>query len=408
MNRVKFGLACIVGIAVPCATSHAEPAEVTTPQIQIHGFVSEGGFYSTDNDVIGHSSRGSLEFFQAALNVSTELTDKLHAGLQLFSQDEGTSNDATPRLDWAYLDYRLHPWLGIRAGRVRIPFGLYNDYVDIDAARVQILLPQSIYPITDRNILTAQTGFALYGARPSKEIGTISYQAYAGVLSFPISPAQDANNTRFYKYDSHYLAGVHAFWHPPFVEGLRIGESYLRTSLDYYLNLSPSLLAQLQMSGAVPPDFNGNVTLDIRPAELWATSAEYAHDKWLVAAEYSRWFTRSRSEPINLLPSPTSESERFYGMVTYQWCECLALGAYYSVLNQNVDDRSGSNLKAFPRHYYAWSRDAAATLRYDVNDHWLWKIEAHYIDGAAAVDRTLDPLPTRFWGLFLVRTTVTF
>jgi hypothetical protein len=51
---------------------------------------------------------------------------------------------------------------------------------------------------------------------------------------------------------------------------------------------------------------------------------------------------------------------------------------------------------------------AAATARYDVNDHWLWKLEAHFIDGAAAINRTLDAMPQRYWGLFLLRTTVTY
>ena len=133
--KVRGNILAILGVLA--APAHAEP------NLQLHGFISEGGFVSTDNDFIGHSSRGSLEFFQGAVNVSSELGDKLHAGLQLFSQDEGNSNDATPRLDWAFLDYRYQPWLGLRAGRVRIPFGLYNDYIDIDAARLQILLPQS-------------------------------------------------------------------------------------------------------------------------------------------------------------------------------------------------------------------------------------------------------------------------
>ena len=47
---------------------------------------------------------------------------------------------------------------------IRLPFGLYNDINDIDAARVPILLPQSIYPATSRDYLLAQTGFLLIRA----------------------------------------------------------------------------------------------------------------------------------------------------------------------------------------------------------------------------------------------------
>ena len=55
-------------------------------------------------------------------------------------------------------DYRFKDWLGIRAGRVKIPFGLYNDSSDVDSARVPILLPQSLYPTLNRDFLLAQTG----------------------------------------------------------------------------------------------------------------------------------------------------------------------------------------------------------------------------------------------------------
>ena len=55
-----------------------------------------------------------------------------------------------------------------------------------------------------------------------------------------------------------------------------------------------------------------------------------------------------------------------------------------------------------------FQRDLAATLRLDVNDHWLWKLEAHFMDGAASLPSEFNTHPDRYWGLFLIRTTVTF
>ena len=31
-------------------------------------------------------------------------------------------------MDWAFLDYQWRPWLGLRAGIIKMPFGLYNEY----------------------------------------------------------------------------------------------------------------------------------------------------------------------------------------------------------------------------------------------------------------------------------------
>src|SRR5262245_31641473 len=169
------------------ASEPAPPAPVVvpprTPRVQIHGFASEGAFVSTANDYLGSASRGSLELFEGGINFSTDVADGLRAGIQLFARDLGALRDAAPRLDWAYLDYRWRPWLGLRAGVIRMPFGLYNEYADIDAARLSILLPESVYPVRDRDVLLSHTGFSIYGSRQIAAGGELEYQAWLGALT---------------------------------------------------------------------------------------------------------------------------------------------------------------------------------------------------------------------------------
>ena len=63
-----------------------------------------------------------------------------------FTHDLGPLGNYRTRFDWFYLDYRFWDWLGVGAGRTKVPFGLYNESSDVDAARVPVLLPQSVYP----------------------------------------------------------------------------------------------------------------------------------------------------------------------------------------------------------------------------------------------------------------------
>src|SRR5688572_13264616 len=126
------------------------------PLVEIHGFVSQGFIVTTDNDYLAESERGSFEMAEVGINFTRALTDRLRAGVQLFARDLGDIGDYDATVDWFYLDYRWHDRLGLRAGRVKLPFGLYNDTSDIDAARVPILLPQSVYPTQNRNFLLAQ------------------------------------------------------------------------------------------------------------------------------------------------------------------------------------------------------------------------------------------------------------
>jgi hypothetical protein len=53
------------------------------------------------------------------------------------------------------------------------------------------------------------------------------------------------------------------------------------------------------------------------------------------------------------------------------------------------------------------------TLRFDINAHWLIKLEGHYMDGAAGLSNPLTVSPTIAdvedrWTVFLVKTTAYF
>jgi hypothetical protein len=400
--RAQMLVAMVAGVVSGAAT--VAHAQVEPPDLQLHGFISEGGFVSTANEYIGHSSRGSLELFEAGLTVTTELADRLRAGIQLYGRDVGRFRDLPPRIDWAYVDYRWRPWLGLRAGIIKMPYGLYNEYADIDSARTAILLPQSVYPLRDRTALLAQTGFAAYGSVAlGSGGGSLDYQAWLGTLDIPAN-ALELDGARLDDVDTKYVTGAQVFWRAP-VEGLSIGATFLRTSIDFHLTLEQRLIDQLVAAGIVPPDYDGTLVISQRPDTVVVGSVEYARGDWLFAAEYARWYKHELSTLPLAIPTTDSVSERIYAMVNRRLNDCYELGAYYSMFHADAHDRDGD---AFAERFYAWQRDAAATLRYDVNEHWLWKVEAHFIDGVADLFPSENADPTRYWGLFLFKTTVTF
>jgi hypothetical protein len=57
--------------------------------------------------------------------------------------------------------------------------------------------------------------------------------------------------------------------------------------------------------------------------------------------------------------------------------------------------------------------DVAATLRFDITENWLLKLEGHYMSGTAAVSPALNDntplnLLERNWVVFLAKTTAYF
>jgi predicted porin len=198
------------------------------------------------------------------------------------------------------------------------------------------------------------------------------------------------------------VTGGQLFWQPP-LEGLRVGASYLRASIDFNLSLDADSVSQLVMAGLVPSDYDGRLIVSQRPTSWWVASAEYTRGAWLFAAEYMRAFKHQETSLPELVPTFDEDKETFYAMATYRLSPQLELGGYYSILHADAGDRRGRDAS-----FRAFQRDLTATLRLDVNEYWLWKLEAHFIDGTADLVAEANPNPTRYWGLFLCRTTVTF
>ncbi|HEU5076295.1 MAG TPA: hypothetical protein VFU02_19010, partial [Polyangiaceae bacterium] len=226
-HRCRRTLALGAGSLLACAwllcVKPVRAQELGLPaqsEIQVHGFVSQGFIKTTDNDYLAESERGSAEFTEVGLNFTLPLSEDFRVGMQLFARDLGPVGNYAARFDWFYLDYRFRDWLGLRAGRTKLPFGLYNETSDIDAARVPVLLPQSVYPTVNRDYLLAQTGAELYGLVPLGPGGQLEYRLYGGTVFFePEDTAPQIGDVTV-----PYIAGGRLMWLSP-LTGLQLGGS---------------------------------------------------------------------------------------------------------------------------------------------------------------------------------------
>jgi hypothetical protein len=401
-NLPRWG-AVLLALASPVFASGVARAkddiESAEPSVEIHGFVSQGFFATRYNDYLAEDSqRGSFEFTEAGVNFTSQLTDELRIGVQIFARDLGPLGNYRPQFDWYYLDYHLRDWLGLRAGRTKIPFGLYNENSDIDAARVPVLLPASVYPIANRDYLLAQTGGELYGNLKLGGAGEVEYRAYGGTIHVDTTDADE----EIERLDVPYVYGGRLMWLTP-LEGLQLGGSAQRLRLDLDFRAPEEALAPLIQANLVPADFSGIVQARIR-ALLWVTSLELTRSDFAFATEYSRWVVDIDSSLPVLIPEARSTSERWYAMASYRVAPWFTPGAYYSVMYPDVKKRSGRS---------AVQHDIALTLRYDLNAYWLLKLEGHYMLGTAGLSPAMNGgVPTSDlspeWGLLLVKTTAYF
>ena len=181
MGRLITGLLLTLPL-VDTRKTLAQDFSLHGREVEVHGFASQGFVYtSTNNWLTMNSNQGSGAFTDFAINVSTNVTDRLRVGAQFYDRNLGQLGQYHPILDWAVADYRFRSWLGIRGGKVKTTLGLYTDSQDLDFLRTFALLPQSVYPTDLRDATIAHLGGDVYGNFSlGKSLGQFNYTAYAG------------------------------------------------------------------------------------------------------------------------------------------------------------------------------------------------------------------------------------
>ena len=352
--------------------------------VEIHGFASQGYLITQDNDyLVPHSRRGSWDFNEVGLNFSTQATDKLRIGAQIYARDLGQFGNYQPELDWAYGDYRLVDELGVRVGRFKVPLGFYNETSDYDSTRTSVFLPQSIYDIRLRDFYSGINGVQAYGRLSLNSAGALNYQICGGNTNY-----SDDGSVAYYfnsglsdgagmpvtttDISSSSIAAANLQWEVP-LDGMRIGYSVVHVR-----NLKGTAVATAMNPpmGFNPFPTNSYIPLGEYKVPIWnqwVASLEYVLGDWTFASEYGRGHiggSRFIGQTV-----PDIKSENWYLQTSYRFFEVWEGGVYYSNSVSATDEYEKSKS---PDDYL---RDLAFSLRYDVNDNFILKGEAHVVRG---------------------------
>ncbi|UZH08668.1 MULTISPECIES: hypothetical protein [unclassified Halomonas] len=162
-------VAAVLGTVVMGLSADAQSDEQVLDTLQVHGFLSQALVITDDNNFFGHSSRdeGSLEFTEVGLNVSLRPHQDVLVAAQVLSRRAGGDiSDAEPKLDYGLIDYQMisnqQRNFGVQLGRIKNPFGFYNQTRDVAFTRPSILLPQSIYFDRTRSMALTGDGVTFY------------------------------------------------------------------------------------------------------------------------------------------------------------------------------------------------------------------------------------------------------
>lgn len=134
--KVKtLALAC----AITAASSHAE--------ISLNGFASVVAGQTTEKDASALGYSDSIDFKPDslfALQASSDLGEGLSVTAQIISRGR---DDWEPKFEWAYVAYEATDNFRVLAGRQRVPFYMYSDFLDVSYAYNWITPPQGVYNV---------------------------------------------------------------------------------------------------------------------------------------------------------------------------------------------------------------------------------------------------------------------
>jgi len=341
--------------------------------LQVHGYATQGFLYSTQNNIFTtNSSDGSPAWTEAVVNVGAQPTAKLHFTIQARYSLLGNYGNAIT-LDYAAADYKPTDHFGVRFGKVKTPWGLFNEIQDIDPSYLWALLPQSIYPTTSSNSILAHYGGVVYGTLTlNPKLGQIEYRGFGGEGFYSASDGYfvDQAEAGFNLPNGimGLLYGAALHWKTP-LPGLMVGASDLKDA-----RWSATYTAK---SGAI----TGTQTLE--PNSQPNYFAMYEKHKLMVAYEFSRsWgnaLTQFPGAPASFL---RNDDRGWYGMASYKVTGKFTAGLYES---QNSDHQA-------PLGSGRYQKDFDLTARYDFNGFLYAKAEQHFIQGTGlGYDANLNP-----------------
>lgn len=362
-----------------CLASQGLASERAPETLRWHGFFNQGFIKTDHNSFFGDSEDVSWKFTDIGLGASWRPLNWLQLSAQAIYRQAGETSPDSVHTDFAVIDLNLvnttEFGASLRLGRVKNAYGLYNETRDIAAARPSILLPESIYLDTLRELFHSADSAAISFYRDWGDTLLNVDASYGRPVIDDFSQAVILTQ--------RFAGGFED-------ERLWVGRVMLEHDggrLRY--GISASGMRSDFEPAATDPIIAGQTLADLRLLSL-----EYNLARWQFAAEYQRRDLQYRD-----IFAPgyrhTLEAESYYLQANYQIAGDWRLLVRYDVYYPDRHDKSGKALaeQTGVPHFDGFAKDFTLGARYDVDQHWTLSVEYHHIKGTAWIARKENPNP---------------
>jgi len=343
--------------------------------VQIHGFFSQALFSSSGNHIYGKSRNSvSAGLTELGLNISYQPFNALSFSAQGLYRRAGAINPSSVRLDYAFADYAFFRYkqgqMGMRGGRVKNPWGFYNELRDVAFTYPTILLPL-LYFERSRNLYLAMDGGQFY-ANYSANFGTIGFKINYGLM--------DVKDPELLKVISPSAEG-HLASRPDLVTQL----TYETQDGGYRFAISyADVIMRYQTAGGTDPVFTGDPVI-----KSLMFSGQYNHEKFSFTGEYAlQWNILTNFTGVNgIIPDRRHAPQHWYVQAEYRFLDNLQGTVRYDSTLENLSDKVGKKFHAATGLPAAlmFTQDIVVGLRWDITHFWMLRAEYHRMHGASTV-----------------------
>lgn len=382
--------------------------------IQVHGFLNQGLFSTDENDIFGNSNDGfAVDYTQIGLNAAWIITPELRVAGQILSRRAGANDDGDLRLDYGLIDWKFvssqSNRAGVRLGRIKMPIGLYNETRDVAHTHPGILLPQSIYTESQRDILLSADGVALY-AEHTTPMGDWILDVLGGQLredelnDIAGNAGTDADIDRTRALLARLMYEVDG-------GRIRLGGYAMQAEIEFGIDtgsFAPALVA-------LTPSIDSTLRADI-----YGLFAQYNGPQWSLTGEVQRTTTKifDVTEITGfgpLLPDQNlGYTDNWYLQLTYQVAPRWELLMRYdesSTHDTGTRLFNGSVIPDTSPSHTQYARDMTFGVRWDPTDRVMLRAELHHVEGTLWLPGADNPNASQTrenWNIFALEASYHF
>ena len=326
-------------------TLRGEEVEGWLSKLSLHGYLSQAWAVSDEHPIFGIPTSGTADYRDVALQFRYDADRNDRAVVQLrharFGESRRQRDDV--ELDWAFYQHDFSDRLSVKAGRVPLPLGIFNEAGGAGGGSPFFQPPNELYT---RRYSSKTVDGALASISFGDPAGwSVDVDGYAGRWQVDYGRDERA--------DAREAWGAQLWVHTPWT-GVRVGAGAYRCEVD------PAAAARadyLMLHASVEADL----------------------DRWRLASEFIRGNLDSRGR-----------YRAWYAQAGYQLTHRLSVHARSAVARTHVP-LEGQAVDA------DLSEDLGLAINFALHPHVLLKLEGHTNDGLLVEDRPFDlqAAPTR-------------